>query len=418
VVKQIDIFAKYPTLKFNAGYLRAEGEALIAFSKNAYLENRGFGYLGVDGHVDPSKPLETYIQCRMIQVFALAHLLGISETQDLVTLGVENLLNRFQDRVHGGFYNAITSDGTPIKGEKLAYDHAFVLLAATAARACGSPRAGELFNLIDTIIDKYFWDNEFDMVRNSWNNDFTILNRYRGINSNMHSLEAFAAAFVVTGDTKFRDRAFQICNRAVNDFAKNNNWMLPEHFDSKWENDREFNFDNPADPFRPYGVTIGHLFEWSRLTLQLIPLMAGTDADLSWIKPAAINLYETAKRIGWSPDGEPGFVYTVDWEAKPIVRSRMFWVSAEAAMAAFALFSFTGNEKYLVDHEAWWSYIDKYVKDKSQGSWFHELDSKQRVNSQTWSGKPDTYHALNASLFPLYEMSSSFIGIALGNGPL
>ncbi len=413
MLNQIDIFANYPSLKFNADFLRAEADALVDFSKNAYLENGGFGYLGQDGHVDLSKPLETYIQCRMIQVFALSHLLGFSDTKELVAHGVAGLLDKFQDKIHGGFHNAVASDGAPLVGEKLAYDHAFVLLAATAAKACGSPRADELFNTIDAIIDKYFWDSEFGMVRNSWNNEFTVLSEYRGINSSMHSLEAFAAAFDVTGNTKYRDRAFQICKRAIDDFAKNNDWMLPEHFNSKWEIDKEFNINNPADPFRPYGVTIGHLFEWSRLTLQLIPLMAGTDADLSWIESAAINLYEIAKRIGWSPDGDPGFVYTVDWDAKPIVRSRMFWVPAEAAMTAYALFDFTGNANYLDDHETWWSYIDKYVKDKSQGSWFHELDPQQRVTSQTWSGKPDTYHALNACLFPLYEIRSSFIGINL-----
>ncbi|MFC7574860.1 AGE family epimerase/isomerase [Klenkia terrae] len=51
--------------------------------------------------------------------------------------------------------------------------------------------------------------------------------------------------------------------------ARARDWRLPEHHDADWTALPEFNRDRPADPFRPYGVTVGHQFEWARLVAHL-----------------------------------------------------------------------------------------------------------------------------------------------------
>jgi mannose/cellobiose epimerase-like protein (N-acyl-D-glucosamine 2-epimerase family) len=349
----------------------------------------------------------------MIQVLGLAQLLNLGKTQESIDHGVDALLDLFQDKANGGFFNAINLDGTPANANKLAYDQMFVLLAACTAKVTGSPRADELLSNVDKVIDRYYWDDEFQMMNNSWNQDFTILEKYRGINANMHAVEALAAAYDVTGLEKYRDRAYLICKRTVEVFAKKNSWMLPEHFDEKWIVDKDFNIDNPADPFCPFGVTIGHLFEWSRLILQLKIQIQNSGLDDSWIMPGAKKLYDKAKKFGWSADGTDGFVYTVDWDGKPVVRSRMFWVAAEAVMTAYTLWTFTNDSKYLVDYTTWWDYINKHLIDPINGSWFHELNPNQNVVAITWPGKPDTYHAFNACVLPLFPMGTSFIGTAI-----
>ncbi len=401
------------TTLYGEEFLTEQALALIEFSKGAVVESGGFGYLDTFGKVDPSRPQEVYIQCRMIQVFGLGYLFGLSETKHLVEHGVNAILDLFHDKKNGGFFNAINFEGKPCTPNKLAYDHMFVLLAASTAKIVGAPRADELFLNIDRVIDDRYWNEEFRMMNNSWDIGFDNLDNYRGINANMHAVEALCAAYDVTKNSKYRERAYAICKRTIDGFARANNWLLPEHFDEKWNVDKDFNLENPADPFRPYGVTIGHLFEWSRLILQLKPQMASTDQDLSWIDSGAAGLYEIGRKFGWSVDGTDGFVYTIDWQAKPVVRSRMFWVAAEAVMTAFALWRSTGEQEYLRDYDYWWRYIDENVIDKTHGSWFHELDPDQNVVSFTWSGKPDTYHALNSCLLAMYPIGSSFIGTAI-----
>ena len=68
-------------------------------------------------------------------------------------------------------------------------------------------------------------------------------------------------------DRRYIDRALRILRRVVHEFARDADWRLPEHFDAQWQVLPDYNRDRPADQFRPFGVTIGHVLEWSRLAL-------------------------------------------------------------------------------------------------------------------------------------------------------
>ena len=391
-------------------FLLSEAKSLLNFAQGSVLDSGGFGYLNAEGKVDSSKPLECYLQARKIQVFGLGHLMRLGEYKELVQHGVNSLNNLFRDKKNGGFYNAVDLSGNPESNTKFAYDHMFVLLASTTAVEVGVDGAQELLNYVEKIIEKYFWDDGYKMMKNDWDQQFSSLSPYRGINANMHAVEALTAAFESTGRVEFRDRAYAISKRAVDTFARNNDWMLPEHFDAKWNVEKDFNIDNPADPFRPFGVTIGHLFEWSRLILQIELCMEGTSVDSGWVLEGAQRIYAIAKESGWAVDGGSGFVYTIDWEKNPVVSSRMQWVAAEAVMSAYMLWKRTGEDRYLDDYLLWWKYIQDYVIDKQLGSWNHEMNKYQEVTTNTWPGKPDVYHAFNACIFPLLPLTGSFIG--------
>ena len=251
-------------------------------------------------------------------------------------------------------------------------------------------------------------------MNNHWNNAFTECDPYRGMNANMHAVEGLLAAYDVTGEKKFFDRAYAISKRSIDGFARQNpkgEWFLPEHFDAKWNPDLDFNKERPADPFRPYGVTIGHLFEWSRLLIHLHHGLTG--AEHEWMIRGSQGLYEVAKKFGWAPDGGEGFVYTLDWDGSIVTASRMWWVPAEAVLAAYCLYQESGDKQYLDDYLKWWKYIDTYVIDHTHGSWLAELDKDQKLVSHTWAGKPDIYHNFQAVVLPLLPAARSYVGSAL-----
>lgn len=395
--------------KYGEKFLLEQAKSLLQFARGSEMSIGGFGYLDSKGTVDLTKPRQSYVQCRMIQVFGLTYLMGINDSKNLVTHGVDSLNKLFFDPKNHGFFNSIDAAGLPIEDSKIGYDHVFVLLAAITATAVGDKGAALLLERVEEVIEKFFWDSEFEMLNDRWDQSFEKLDDYRGINVNMHGVEALTAAYEITHDRKYLERAIAICKRTVDGFARSHDWLLPEHFTSKWEVEAEFNHDNPADQFRPYGVTIGHLFEWSRLTLQ-IGLHVKDQPGYEWIQEGAINLYAVAKKYGWSVDGTPGFIYTMDWQKKPIVRSRMYWVAAEAVIAAYVLWKITGESSYLTDYDLWWSYIDMNFIDREFGSWHAELNPQQQVTEDTWPGKPDIYHALNACLLPLLPFEPSLIG--------
>ena len=138
----------------------------------------------------------------------------------------------------------------------------------------------------------------------------------------------------------------------------------------------DYNRDEPDHPFRPYGVTIGHLLEWARLALHARAALGDQAPD--WLLEDAAALFDQAVRDGWNVDGAEGFVYTTDWDGKPVVRDRLHWVVTEAIAAAAALSAATGRPEYEHWYRTWWDHAAAYFIDRDRGSWHHQLDPHNR----------------------------------------
>ncbi len=396
-------------------WLDAEADRLLAFGRASLVPSGGFGWLDNHGIIDPAHPVELYVTCRMTHSYALSVLRGNAADQELVDHGIASLRGALRDDANGGWFASIGPDG-PVSDAKQAYGHAFVILAASSAAAAGHPDAPALLDEALAVFDAHFWDDEQGLAREEYAADWSGLSEYRGVNANMHTVEAFLAAADVAPRPDLLERALRMTTRVINEWARNNDWRLPEHFTPEWEPLLDFNRDEPAHPFRPFGATIGHLFEWSRLTLQLEAslLRAGLDAP-AWMAGAARELYDAAVREGWNVDGAPGFVYTIDWDGAPVVRDRMHWVTAEAIGAALTLWLREGDEATAADYAAWWNYATQHHLDTVGGSWWHELAPDNTVGHSVWDGKPDIYHSLQATLFPRLPITPSLAsGLKLG----
>ncbi|MEP7090123.1 MAG: AGE family epimerase/isomerase [Nocardioidaceae bacterium] len=386
----------------HARWLETEGDRLLEFGHGARHPDGGFAWLDDDGRPDLDRPVELWVTTRMTHVYALGHLMGRPDCGTLADHGIASLADRMRDHVHGGWYAKVGPDGPTVR-DKTAYEHAFVVLAGASATAAGRPGGAELLDDAVAVFLEHFWDDEHGMVVEQWDESFTTLDGYRGVNANMHSVEALLAAADVLDDPSLRERAARIVTRVVHDLAAGNSWRIPEHFDDTWTPVLDYNVDDPAHAFRPYGATIGHWLEWSRLALHL---RAGLGADApAWLLEDAQSLFDAAVREGWAVDGADGFVYTVDWEGAPVVRERMHWVAAEGTATAAALHAVTGEEVYAAWYETWWRHVADCFRDTGRGSWRHELSPENTPSSHTWQGKPDTYHAFQATLIPRLPLS-------------
>ncbi|CUR60498.1 N-acylglucosamine 2-epimerase [metagenome] len=404
----------WPAMPAHARWLEAEGDRLVSFSRAAAHPDGGFAWLDEAGHPELERPVELWITCRMTHVFSLAHLMGRPGTAALAEHGLRAIAGRFHDDVNGGWYAAVDQDG-PTGRSKTAYPHAFVVLAAASATCAGLAGGRELLDEALDVLLTRFWDEEHGMVVEEWDETFTTLDEYRGVNANMHCVEALLAAADATGDRALLDRVLQIVTRVVHDLGPAHSWRLPEHFDPSWVPLLEFNHDSPADPFRPYGATIGHWLEWARLALHLRAALGSSAPD--WLLTDAVSLFQAAITEGWEVDGTDGFVYTVDWSGQPVVRERMHWVAAEGTATAAALFTATGDPAYAAWYATWWDHVAEVFIDPERGSWRHELDAKNQPSAVVWAGKPDTYHAFQATLIPRLPLTPTLAG-ALRDGLL
>ncbi len=353
----------------------------------------------------------------MTHCFALGTLLGREGDAELVDHGVSALAQAFRDADHDGWYGHLDAEGVPTTTAKTMYEHAFVLLASSSATLARRPGARELLDAAVAVVDAHFWDDEAGAFVEEWDREWSALSEYRGANANMHGVEACLAVHGATGDGRWLDRALRIAGRIVDTDARGNGWRLPELFDAAWTMQPEYNRDKPADPFRPYGATPGHGLEWSRLMLDLRAELelAGREVP-GWLEEAAAALYARAVEDGWVEPG--GFVYTTDWSGKPVVENRFHWVVAEAIGAAAALHKVTGDERYVADEARFWDYARGIFVEPAGIGWIHEVDADGEPVTGTWSGRPDTYHAAQATLIPRMPLAPALAAaLAAGTEP-
>ena len=390
----------------NKKFLEDVRNGLLNFGHAFPSPSGGSYYLGDDGTPWKDRNRETWITSRMAHVYSIGTFLGHEGSAELADAALKGLRGELHDDVNGGWYAGLTANNE-IVPTKQCYAHAFVILAASSGVLAGRPGAQELLDEALKTYDLRFWNEEEGLSCDTWNTEFTVLDDYRGLNANMHTVEAFLAAADVTGDEKYRIRAGRIIDRVAG-WAKNNNWRIPEHFSKDWVADLECNKEQPDDPFKPYGATPGHGIEWARLITQWALSFYRTNMQnaASYVAIAE-SLYNRAIEDAWEADGAPGICYTTDWEGHPVVHDRMHWTLAEAINTSAVLWHVTKIQKYADDYAKFMKYLDEKVLDHVHGSWFHQLDQNNELLTTVWPGKPDLYHATQATLIPYYAPNLS-----------
>lgn len=385
----------------NRDFLQKIREGLFAFGHRFPSPGGSSWYLGDDGTPWKEKNREAYVTCRMAHVYSIASFMGHEGSEALVDAAVKGLNGELRDTEHDGWYEGLTAEGGHLSG-KQCYAHAFVILAGTSAYLAGRPGAEKLLQEALEVYDRYYWNEKEGLSCDNWNTEFTVMDDYRGLNANMHSVEAFLAVADVAGKEEYRVRAGRIIDHVLG-WARDNHWRIPEHYTKDWEPDLEKNKEKPDDPFKPYGATPGHGLEWARLITQwaLSTYKEDKEGMLPYID-AAEELFHRAVEDAWNADGAPGICYTTGWDGKPIVHERMHWTLAEGINTAAVLYRVTKKQEYADAYAAFMQYLDEKVLDHVNGSWFHQMDQNNQVSGTVWPGKPDIYHALQATLIPYY----------------
>jgi len=395
-------------------WLDAELRRLLDFGRRIIHPIGGAAWLDDTGAPDLTRPVHTWITSRTIHVYALGAMLGVEGCTQVASAALDGLRTTLHDDEHGGWFGAVNGTGVPVATGKSCYDHAFVMLAASAAMAARLPGADALLTEATAVFEEHFWDERVGRVVDEWDRAWTAPLPYRGLNAAMHSVEAMLAVGDVSGERVWHERAGRLSELALG-LATSYDGRLPEHFGPDWSVDLDLNRDHPADPFKPFGATIGHGLEWSRLLLHVEATLG--DAAPPGLLDASRLLFARAVADGWRVDGAPGFVYTTDWDGVPVVRERMHWVAAEAVCAAAALHRRTNEPEFAEQYAEWWGYVIAHVRDAEQGSWHHELDAANHPQASVWPGKPDLYHAVQATLLPRLPLAPGLArAVALSGG--
>lgn len=404
-------WAELPT---HRAVLWRQAQQLLDFHRRVVEETGRFVDVDDDGQpYDPGAPQQLYNVGRAVHCYALGDLLGVPGSAPIVERGLAALRHEHHDDELGGYFDAVGQNGV-VSDEKSAYGHAFVLLAASSALLAGF-RSEDLLDDVLAVLEEHFWCEADGASREGFSRDWHELDDYRGANSNMHLCEALLAASDALRDdprgATLAGRAESVARLVIDRHARAQNWMLPEHYDGAWRPLLEYNRDHLDDRFRPYGVTVGHLLEWSRLLRGVGVATSSTDG---WTAEASEAVFRRAVEVGWDYERE-GLVYTVDFDGTTANPHRYWWPIAEGIAAAAVLGSATGDEVFEAWYRRFWDFATRYFVDHRRGGWFAQLDETNVRIEGPWRGKPDLYHALQTCLVPRIGVSASLAGPLVGS---
>lgn len=373
--------------------MAAEARAQFAFFRSSLRPDGRFDVLRFDGSPIAGAPQELHTTTRLVHSYALGEMWGEPDCAAIIDAGMGFLWSGHRDAEHGGYLWSVAPDGSPADATKLAYGHVFVLLAGASALKAGHPDAGRLIADVDAIIDRHYWDEDAGLLRDEFTRDWRPFSTYRGMNANMHGVEAMLTAFEATGREVYLNRAGRILDFFVGRIAPAHGWRLPEHYHEDWTVDVAYS-GNPM--FRPAGSTPGHSFELGRLVLQHWDLR-GRPQDGA--PDCARRLIDQALADAWLPQG--GFAYTLGPDGRMAIPDRYWWPVTEAIGAMATLLKHGGSDADETWYRRLWTFADERLIDHDRGGWFPELGPDDKPLGRQFPGKPDIYHSVQATLFPL-----------------
>ncbi len=301
--------------------------ATVAAEPVGYVE-----YLSPDGQPDRRPEKTPLVTGRLIYAFSHAYVLGLSQkARAAAEHGFRFLTERCWDAQEGGFFHAVTADGTPVDRRKDAYDHAFALFAMAWLHRATASR--EPLDWASRTID--FMDNQLVDRSNGGYREYLLAGESQPLprrqNPHMHRLEAFHALYEATHDGVWGAHASAMVDLFVNHFLDRETGTLAEFFAGDW---------GPAPGAAGMVREPGHHFEWVWLLHQHVRLM-----EESRVLAPAEQLYRFAVTHGLDRDSRfvPAAFDEVDRMGRVVTDSKLLWPQTEAIKAFLARWEFLGD---------------------------------------------------------------------------
>lgn len=303
----------------------------------------------------------TRTMARQIYALSVAKARGWEGPADeLIAHGLDFIVGKGRN-ARGGFIRTFNPDGTVADATEDAYDHAFVLLALAHAHAAGHRDALAIGGETFGFLDAHLAEtNNGGFLETADGADM------RRSNPHMHLLEAFLAWNEVTGEQRYLDRAAAIVELFRERFFDSDNWALGEYFDSDWQ---------PAPGEQGQWTEPGHHFEWASLLVDFAR-KSGQHGIIAYAR----KLYASAIANGLNR--ATGLAYAaVSREGIPLDTLSRSWPQTEAIKAAIALDG-TGGPDLKPEIEARVGRLFRWHIDPAPtGLWIDRIDAEGRARS-------------------------------------
>ena len=328
--------------------------------------NGGFyGRIDRNNQVIPDAAKGGILNARILWTYSAAYRVTKNpEYLRLATRAKDYILSHFIDKEYGGAFMMLNAKGEPQDTRKHTYTQAFFIYGLSEyARATGDKEALKAAKSIFKLFEKNVLDKEsngyFEVFTRDWqrSRDRLIGEQTpadeKTMNTSLHIMEAYANLYRVWPSKHMAERLENMVNIFLDHIIDKKSYHLICFLDRNW------NGTSRIDSY-------GHDIESSWLLYEAA-LLLKDPVLLQKVKEVSIKIADAASE-GLLPDGS--MVTEKDRATGHSRETRSWWEQAETVVGYTNAYELTGNGDYLNKAINAWNFIDKYMIDKVNGSWF------------------------------------------------
>jgi cellobiose epimerase len=370
--------------RMRATMLRAETELrrdiLPFWIQHTVDRERGgfYGKISNDLTVDPDAPRGALLSARILWTYAAAYRrYGDAAYLDMAEWAYKDLVTRFWDPVHGGFYWMVTADGQVTSPRKHIYVQAFGVYAlAEYYAATGTGAALETAQRVFQLMEMHSHDPKhlgyLEAFGRDWQPGTELrlgagdLDALKSMNTHLHIMEAFTNLLRVWPDPLLQARQTELIQIMTTRIIDATTARMTLFFDEAW---------NPKSE----NISYGHDIEASWLLVESTAVLGNPDLDTQ-ARALSVRMAQAVFEGGLEPDG--ALVYESGPEGL-VDDTKQWWPQAEAAVGFLNAYQLSGQTHFLNASLRAWDFIEAYLLDREHGEWLRYVTRDRRRPEDT-----------------------------------
>ena len=332
------------------------------------------GALANDLTADPAAERGALLTSRILWTYAAAlRTYGDAAYRDMADLALHDLLTRFHDATHGGFFWSVAADGGVLRDRKQVYGQAFAIYALSeyhAATGAREPldRAIGVFRLLEQHARDRVHGGYLEAFARDWSPvaDMRLSevdqNDPKSQNTMLHVMEAYTRLLTVWPDAGLREALRDLVGLMLTRIVDARTGHLGLFFTTDWR---------PTSARISYGHDIEAAWLLGRAADAL-----GEAALTERIRALALRIADVTLAEGTDADGG---IFNLGAPGGIVDDSKEWWPQAEAVVGFLHAWQLSGEARYLEAAARTWDFIHTRLIDREHGEWFRGVTRDGRV---------------------------------------
>lgn len=333
-------------------------------------ENGGFYGKVDDGNLaTPTAAKGLVLNSRILYTFSSAYLLNPkNEYLTIANRAFDYLTTYFLDEESGGFYWSVDFNGHRLDSKKQVYGQAFVIYAlAEYIKITQNEKALVLAKNTFELLEQHSFDPIHTGYIEAFTRDWKVMkdlrlsdkdqNEKKSMNTHLHVVEAYSNLYSVWQNDKLKLTIRRLLSNFKDHIIDKEHHHLQLFFTETWD-------------VKSTLVSFGHDIEAAWLLQESATIIAD-EKEIRTFKHIALQLTNAALK---GLDKSGGLWNEFDYKTAHWSKEMHWWPQAEAMVGFLNAWQINGDQKFLFQSFASWSFIKNYLKSKN-GEWHWGIHS-------------------------------------------